>query len=102
MNSSLIQKLHAIKDYFKDKPVLRAWLFGSYSRGEETSNSDIDLLVDYDNSQGMVSLLTMGGILMDLQDICGTNVDLVDNNSLKAFARTNVDRDKILIYERPS
>ena len=30
-------------DYFKTQPVLKAWLFGSYARGEETSESDVDM-----------------------------------------------------------
>lgn len=85
-----------------NQPVKRAWLFGSYSRGEETPSSDIDILVDYDDSNGIVSLFKMGGILMDLTDMLGRKVDLVENRGLKAFARESVDRDKILIYERPS
>lgn len=100
VNKRLSSLIPVIKEYFQDKPVLRAWLFGSYSRGEETPQSDIDILVDYDNSKGMVSLLKMGGMLMDLSDILGKRVDLVDNEGLKDFARKSVDHDKILIYER--
>ena len=95
--SSMISR---IQDFFKDKPIHRAWLFGSYSRGEESSESDIDILVDYDNSHGIVSLFTMGKMLMDLTDILGVNVDLVDNSGVKDFARESIDNDKILIYER--
>ncbi len=84
----------------KTKPILRAWLFGSYSRGEETPESDIDILVDYDYSQGLVSLFKMGGMLMDLSDIVGKKVDLVDNKGLLDFARPSVENDMILIYER--
>lgn len=84
------------------QPVLRAWLFGSCSRGEDTQDSDIDILVDYDNSKGIVSLFTMGGMLMELSDLLGRKVDLVENKGLKPFARKSVDHDKILIYERPS
>ena len=82
------------------QPVKKAWLFGSYSRGEETDSSDIDILVDYDNSNGLVSLFKMGGILMDLTDVLGCKVDLVEVRGLKSFARDSVNRDKILIYER--
>ena len=35
-----------IADYFKTQPVLKAWLFGSYSRGEERPDSDVDLVVE--------------------------------------------------------
>lgn len=91
-----------IKNFMSGQPILRAWLFGSYSRGEETPTSDIDILVDFDNSKGLVSLFKMGGMLMDLQDLLGRKVDLVDNKGLMSFARESVERDKILIYERPS
>ena len=88
----------------KSQPILRAWLFGSCSRGEENSDSDIDIMVDYDNSNGVVSLFEMGGILMDLSDLLGRKVDLVDRNrrGIMDFARNSIERDKILIYERPS
>lgn len=92
--------ISAIQNYFKDKPVLKAWLFGSFSRGEEKPDSDIDLLIDYDNSHGIVSLFTMGGMLMELSELMGRRVDLVDNSGLMDFARASVDNDKILIYER--
>ncbi len=84
------------------QPILRAWLFGSYSRGEERPDSDIDIMVDYDNSKGIVSLFKMGGILMDLSDLLGKKVDLVESKGLMDFARESVERDKILIYERSS
>lgn len=100
LNKSILNFIPAIRQYFKDKPVLRAWLFGSFSRGEERDESDVDILVDYDHSNGYVSLLTMGGMLMDLSNIVGRRVDLVDNEGLKDFARKSVDNDKILIYER--
>ncbi len=90
----------AIRKYLQDKPIIRAWVFGSHSRDEATPDSDVDILVDYDTSSGNVSLLTMGGILMDLSDLLGSRVDLVDNKGLLGFARQSVDRDKILIYER--
>ena len=92
--------LPAFRKYFQNMPVLRAWLFGSYSRGEETTESDIDILVDYDRTNERVSLLKMGGMLMDLSEIAGCKVDLVDNRGLMDFARKSVDNDKILIYER--
>ena len=45
MNLSSNQ-INLIKDFFSKQPVLKAYLFGSYSQGNETENSDIDLLVD--------------------------------------------------------
>ena len=40
-----------LAEYFKTKPVLKAWLFGSFARGEETSQSDVDILIVLDHSQ---------------------------------------------------
>lgn len=100
LSSEIKRILPAIQRYLRSQPILRAWLFGSCSRGEETSDSDVDILVDYDNSNGVVSLFTMGGILMDLTELLGRKVDLVEGRGLSDFARQSVERDKILIYER--
>ena len=86
LSDKVQQLIPVIREFFKSQPVKRAWLFGSCSRGEETISSDIDILVDYDNSHGLVSLFRMGGILMDLTDLLGRKVDLVDNRGLKGFA----------------
>ena len=46
MSTNVIQQ--TIADYLKAQPIQRAWLFGSFARGEETPLSDVDLLVQYD------------------------------------------------------
>ena len=91
-----------IADYFKTQPVLKAWLFGSFARGEERPWSDVDILFVPDRSGKPFSLFTHGGMLMDLQDLLGRKVDLVEEGSLRPYAVENVNRDKILIYERKS
>ena len=96
MNKDTIIKL--IAEYFKNQPVLKAYLFGSFSRGEETDSSDIDILIVLDDSQHVG--LKFFGMYEDLKDMLGRNVDLVTDRSLAPFARESVDRDKILIYER--
>ena len=45
------EKISVIQDYFKTKPVLKAYLFGSYVREEADSQSDVDILVDLDYSE---------------------------------------------------
>ena len=86
-----------IADYFKTQPVLKVWLFGSYSRGEQNADSDVDLLIVPDNMGGLFKL---SGMMLDLQDLLQKRVDLVTEKGLLPFARESVDRDKILIYER--
>jgi hypothetical protein len=86
-----------IADYFKTQPVLKAWLFGSYARGEEHEDSDVDILIQPEKSVGLFKL---SGMHLDLQDLLHLNVDLVTVKGLLPFARESADRDKILIYER--
>ena len=49
MNNQLI---NVIRAYFATQPVLKAWLFGSYARGEQTPDSDVDILVVFDEENG--------------------------------------------------
>ena len=86
-----------IAEYFKTQPVLKAWLFGSYARGEEREDSDVDILADFDDS---VSLLGHVRIMFGLEDELGKKVDLVTDGTLLPFAERTANRDKILIYER--
>lgn len=88
-----------IAEYFKTQPVLKAWLFGSYSRGEQRSDSDVDILILPDKSQHF-SLFTLSEIYEDLKDLLGREVDVITVGGLMPFARESADRDKILIYER--
>ena len=46
-----LSKLESIRNYFNTQPVLKAYLFGSYVRGQADSESDIDILVDLDYSE---------------------------------------------------
>lgn len=49
---------NVIAEYFKTQPILKAWLFGSFARGEETPLSDVDILVEFDD-KARVSLLKL-------------------------------------------
>lgn len=43
--------IELLRKYFSTQPVLKAWLFGSFSRGEETQDSDVDIIVSLDKSK---------------------------------------------------
>lgn len=88
-----------LAEYFKTQPVLKAWIFGSFSRGEKRADSDVDILILPDKSQHF-SLFTLSGMYEDLKNILGREVDLITEGGLLPFARETADRDKILIYER--
>jgi predicted nucleotidyltransferase len=88
-----------IQAYLATQPVERAYLFGSCSRGEETPDSDVDLLVTYTDSDSL-SLMDIGGMVSDLRKIVHRPVDLIEDDYLMPFARKSADHDKIKIYER--
>jgi predicted nucleotidyltransferase len=68
-------------------------LFGSVVRGESGPDSDIDFLVDLEKGR---SLLDLGGLLMDLQQLIGRRVDVVTEKGLHWYIR-----DRILKEARP-
>lgn len=88
-----------IREYLVTQPITKAWLFGSFSRGEENENSDVDILVDFDKDT-RIGLFKYAGIYGDLKELLGREVDLVQNGALKDFAVESAEQDKILIYER--
>ena len=92
------QMTQQIAEYFKTQPVLKAWLFGSFARGEETPESAVDILIVLDHSKPVG--LQFFGMYEDLKELLGRPVDLVVDRSLAPFARESVERDKKLIYER--
>jgi predicted nucleotidyltransferase len=87
-----------IAEYFKTQPVLKAWLFGSYSRGEERPDSDVDILVALDREKPIG--IRFFGMWGDLERLLHKEVDLVTEGSLMPYAADSANRDKILIYER--
>lgn len=91
--------ISAIQQYFATQLVTKAWLFGSFSRGEETPESDVDILVNYDRSQP-IGLFKIAGMTVDLEDILGRKVDLVEEKMLFPWVTDSVNNDKKLIYAR--
>ena len=67
-------------------------VFGSVARGEADAESDLDVLVDMEPGR---SLLDMGGLLMDLQDLLGCRVDVVSERGLRERIREHVLQEAI-------
>ncbi len=62
-------------------------VFGSVARGDADGRSDVDFLVDMEKGK---SLFDMGGLLMDLQDLLGIEVDVVTEKGLRERIRSRV------------
>ena len=90
--------INSIIEYFEDKPVLRAYLFGSHVRGEANESSDIDILVELDYSQKIgLQYIKMQN---DLKEILNSRVDLISENAISKHIRPFIEREKLLIYEK--
>ena len=96
MQTTIVKKL---QDFFPAYPVEKAWVFGSYARGEETQESDVDVMVVFDKN-ARISLFDFIGLKLDLEDKLHKQVDLVTEGGIRKFAKDSINNDKILIYER--
>ena len=90
------KQIEAIREYFRTRPVLKAYLFGSFVRGEADNQSDIDILVDLDYSQRIG--LQFIQMKIDLESILNSKVDLVSSNGISKYIKPIVDNEKQLIY----
>lgn len=99
VNKEIASLVPIVRRYLQSQPVDKAWLFGSYARGDERADSDVDILVEY-SSPTSISLFTISRIAVGMKRILGREVDLVESSRLLPFAKESADHDKILIYER--
>lgn len=77
--------------------VERIFLFGSHARGDNTSESDIDLRVD----KGKVRGFALGGLYLDLAEALGTDLDLLTTGSLEEKFLRRIQPEEVLLYEQP-
>ncbi len=69
-------------------------VFGSAARGEADEQSDVDFLVEMEPGR---SLMDMGGLLMDLQELLGCKVDVVSEKGLRPRIRERVLKEAMLL-----
>lgn len=100
ISNDIKRMIPKIQKFCVGQPIKKAWLFGSCSRGEETSESDIDLMVEYDRRNTHISLMKIADMMLGLEDILHRKVDMVEFGRLLPFAQESVARDKLLVYER--
>lgn len=70
----------------------RVRVFGSVARGDATEASDLDFLVDLEPGR---SLLDLGGLLMDLQDLLQLDVDVVTEGGLRPRVAKRILADAV-------
>ncbi len=93
-----VNDIQIVKDYFSEQPVIKAYLFGSFSRSEADDNSDVDILVDLDYSKHIgLGFVTMQS---ELQQKLHKKIDLISSKAVSKYIKPFIEKDKVLIYER--
>ena len=85
--------------------VDKAYLFGSYARGEATSNSDIDILIKRGDIR---NLFELGGLYYELEKILSKNIDVITEETFTTQPTDELDeefysevlKERELVYER--
>jgi len=95
LNKSKIK--YIIKEILHKNEVKRAAFFGSYARGDYSENSDIDILIEFDNDDK--SLLDIIGIKQEIEDKINIKVDLLTYDSINPKIRDNILSNQEIIYE---
>ena len=98
LSKSQIQDI--LSGYFSGKPVLRAYLFGSYARGDADEKSDVDVMVELDYGQSGSIWGAYVTMQEELGHKLGKKVDLVSSDGMSKYIAPFINRDRVLVYER--
>lgn len=92
-----------VSEYFKDRPVKRVYLFGSYARGEAKEESDVDLLIDLDHAKGVGWQYFVWP--EELEKLFARRTDVVSNVTKPEHTSNwrlieRINQQKMLLYEK--
>ncbi len=88
-----------VQQFFAAKPILKAYLFGSCARNEAVKGSDVDIMVELDYSKHIG--MKFFSYHEELEELLHRKVDLITVDGLSKYVRPYVEKEKVLIYERP-
>jgi len=87
MSPFLAQHRNRILEIAEKRGVRNVRVFGSFARGEEKKESDLDLLVLMQEGKDLLDLIAFTG---DVKDIIGRDVDVIDERGLRPYVRNKV------------
>jgi predicted nucleotidyltransferase len=93
----VIAKLKAHEAELKAAGIVRLAVFGSVARGENSEQSDVDLLAEFDKTR-RYTLLTMGRLENRLADLLGTKVDLSSPEWLNDTVSDQAQREAVIAF----
>lgn len=89
-----------VQEYFKDKPVNKVYLFGSYARGEAKEDSDVDLIIEIDDTKKRMSLFGFLGLQIGIENSLNKKVDLVEAHLFFPRIKIQAEKEKLILYKR--
>lgn len=93
----VIAMLRAHEPQLKEAGIIRLSLFGSMARGDAKPDSDIDLLAAFDDTR-RISLLDIAGMELDLSELLGCKVDLIEEGTLKPRVQKSVEAEIVRAF----
>jgi predicted nucleotidyltransferase len=75
--------------------IQKAYLFGSYARGEAGLESDIDICIEKGKLR---TLFELSGFCLDLEEMLGNKIDVITTAGLSGDFREQIEKDMLLIY----
>ena len=97
LKSKIPFDINMLIDFFKNQPVRKAYLFGSYARGDYRQESYVDFLVELEKNTDLFRFIK---IKLQLEDLLQKTVDLISANGLSNRIKPTIDSEKVLIYEK--
>ena len=90
----IVERRHELRRVARSHGARGLAVFGSVARGEESADSDVDVLVDVPAHMG---LLGLARLQRDLEDILGTTVDLIPSSDVKPSVQVEIGRELVAI-----
>jgi predicted nucleotidyltransferase len=94
MTKALEELKSKIIPVLQQHDVIHAAIFGSFARGEEREDSDLDILVEFGEGK---SLLDLVGLKLELEEFLGRKIDVVTYNALHPEIREKVLEEQVAI-----
>lgn len=94
MSPAVAEIREKVANVLRERGVLKAFIFGSFARGEEEGDSDVDFLVEFEDGR---TLLDLSGLRLDLSDALDREVDVVTPNALHPRMRAQIFRERVEI-----
>ena len=95
-NQNITQKMIPV---LKQQDVIKAAIFGSFARGQQTKKSDIDLLIQF---KGQKTLFDLAQLKIDLEKTAGRKVDLITYDAINPLLRKYILKDEHMLYDQTS